>query len=220
MGRENKKEAIASLHRKQIMEAAEELFSQKGYTQTTIDDISKKSKYSRRTIYVYYKNKDDILHHIIEQGLIDLKQDIENAIKQNDDFIACYQAICIAMKQYQSQYPHSMNYINSVQSQQIDHTNLSDTVKHIFLLGTQINTLLADFIEEGKVRGIVREDVVSMLTVYVLWSSITSLLSLQQTKGQLISQQFAMSENEFLDYGFKQIINSILKVRIENKARR
>ena len=143
MGRENKKDVVAALHREQIMKAAEKLFSEKGYVQTTIDDISKASEYSRRTIYAYYENKDDIL-----------------------------------------------------------------------LLGTEINTVLASFIETGKKNGIVRKDIVPMLTVYVLWSSITSLLTLTDTQGQFICNQFSISENEFLDYGFKQLINSILEVRI------
>jgi len=81
-------------------------------------------------------------------------------------------------------------------------------------LGTEINELLATFIEKGKVDGIVRQDIVPMMSVYVLWSNITSLLTLSQTKGRFISKQFSISEDEFLDYGFKQIINSILEVRI------
>ena len=60
-----KKEAVAALHREQIMKAAEALFTEKGYEQTTIDDISKASQYSRRTLYAYYESKEDILYHII-----------------------------------------------------------------------------------------------------------------------------------------------------------
>ncbi len=65
------------------MKAAEKLFSEKGYEQTTIEDISKASEYSQRTIYVYYESKEDILYHIIEKGLIELKQNIENVIHLN-----------------------------------------------------------------------------------------------------------------------------------------
>lgn len=214
MGRENKKEAVAALHREQIMKAAEKLFSEKGYAQTTIDDISKASEYSRRTIYAYYESKDDILHHIIEKGLQSLKADIENAVNLNNDFVGGYKAICMAMSKYQSEYPHSVDNVNSANSSNFDFSNLSDTVKHILLLGTEINTILASFIENGKENGVVRQDTVPMLTVYVLWSSINALLSLAQTKGQFISKQFSISESEFLDYGFKQLINSILEVRI------
>lgn len=214
MSRENKKEAVAALHREQIMKAAEKLFLEKGYVQTTIEDISKSSEYSRRTIYAYYESKEDILYHLVEQGLIELKQNIENAINLKEDFISVYKAICIAMGKYQSEYYHSAELVNSANAANFDFENLSDTVKHILLLGTEINTILAAFIETGKEQGIVRQDIIPMLTVYILWSSITSFLSLAQKKGQFISKQFSISENEFLDYGFKQLINSILEVRI------
>ena len=60
MGRENKKAAVAALHRQQILSAAEKLFAEKGFEQTTIGEISEASAYSRRTIYAYYTSKEDI----------------------------------------------------------------------------------------------------------------------------------------------------------------
>lgn len=82
-------------------------------------------------------------------------------------------------------------------------------------LGIEINKLLAEFIENGKKNGTVRQDIIPMLSVYVMWSSITSLISPLQTKGKYIKKQFSISENEFLEYGFKQIINSVLTVHIQ-----
>ena len=250
MGRENKKDAVAALHREQILKAAEKLFSEKGYVQTTIDDISKASAYSRRTIYAYYENKEDILHHIMEKGLLALKTDIENAVNRQDDFMGGYREICMAMRNYQREYPHSSDTIKvadtshlgvfntsdtsdaantsnifktskvtdaSNTSQITNDSNLSDisdTVKSILILGEEINGLLASFIEKGKEKGIVRKEVVPLLTVYILWSGITALLTLADTKGTYICRQFNISENEFLDYGFQQLINSILEVRV------
>ena len=214
MSRKNRKEAVTVLHREQIMKAAEKLFLKKGYVQTTIEDISKASEYSRRTIYVYYESKDDILHHIIEKGLIELKQNIENAINHDENFITVYKAICLAMHKYQCEHYCSAIHINNTNVANFDFKNFSDTEKNILLLGTEINNILAAFIESGKEQGIVHKDVKPMLTVYILWSSISSFLTLAQTKGQFITKQFSISENEFLDYGFKQLINSILEVRI------
>ncbi len=134
MSRENKKEAVAALHREQIMKAAEKLFLEKGYAQTTIEDISKSSEYSRRTIYAYYESKDDILHHLVEQGLIELKQNIENAINLKEDFITVYKEICMAMSKYQSEYHHLADNVNNANPTNFDFENLSDTVKHILLV--------------------------------------------------------------------------------------
>ena len=118
------------------------------------------------------------------------------------------------MSRYQSEYHYSAGSVNNTNTANFDVENLSDTVKHILQLGTEINTMLAAFIESGKEKGVVRQDIMSMLTVYILWSNITSFLMLVQTKGKFISKQFSISENELLDYGFKQLINSILEVRI------
>lgn len=214
MGRENKKEAVAALHREKIMRAAEKLFSEKGFERTTVDDISKLSDYSRRTVYAYYQSKEDILHHIIEKGLISLKNEIEAAVNADGGFVSQYKAICAAMTEYQREYPQSFENVKSGQTADIDFGGISDTVKHIFALGEEINGLLASFIERGKASGEVRKDVEPMMTVYILWSNISSLITLAKTKGKYICSSFSVSEDEFLEYGFKQIINSVLEVRI------
>lgn len=214
MGRENKNEAVAALHRKQIMDAAEKLFSQNGFEATTIEDISKSSGYSRRTIYAYYKSKEDILHHIIEKGLLFLKEEIGNALKESSDFFTRYKTICAGLVRYHKEFPHSVENVYRAETAGKDPESCSDTVKSIFSLGTEINELLSRFIEEGKKDGIVCSDVTPLMTVYILWSSITAFITLAQTKGQFIYKQFGITEDKFFEYGFRQIINSILNEKI------
>ena len=218
MGRENKKETIAALHRSRIMKAAEALFCEKGFDQTTIDDISKASEYSRRTIYAYYERKEDILHHIIEQGLETLKEELTAAVDHGGNVIETYAKICTAMCRYQRDYPHAASVINGVSSASFDSGDLSQTVRNILTLGTDINGILTAWIEEEKKRGTVRKDVVPELTVYVLWSSLTAFLTLADTKGPFICRQCSVSQDAFLEYGFQQIFRSILdeKTGVQN----
>ncbi|MGN0462779.1 MAG: TetR/AcrR family transcriptional regulator, partial [Ruminococcus sp.] len=176
----------------------------------TIDDISKSAGYSRRTIYAYYESKEDILHHIIRNGLILLKDEVEKAIEDNSDFIQQYNGICRAMYRYQWDCPCSVENVNKFSGNDADFESISDTVKDIFALGTEINQILERFIEKGKNDGIVRQDVVPLMTVYVLWSGITSLIDMVNTKGKFLCKQFSTTEEEFLKYGFRQIINGIV----------
>lgn len=215
MGRENKKETVAALHRKKIMDAAETLFAKNGFSQTTIDDISKASEYSRRTIYAYYENKEDILHHIIERGLIVLKSDILEILNVGVDFISQYFEICKAICNYRRNCPCSAQSIDSMRTDRIKECVRSETVEHIFKLGTDINDILSGFFEGGKQAGAVCQDVNSMLSVQILWSGITSLTALADTKAEYILKQFSLTQDEFLEYGFKQLINSLLTERLE-----
>ncbi len=57
----------AEERKEQIIENAKKLFSEKGYHQTQISDIVKKSGIARGTIYQYFKNKDDIFITILER---------------------------------------------------------------------------------------------------------------------------------------------------------
>lgn len=214
MKRENRKASIAAFHREQILKAAEGLFSEKGYAQTTVEDISKASGYSRRTVYSYYESKEDILRHTIEKGLLTLKDAIARATAPDIGFLVGCRTVCAAMIRYQKECSYSVACVNQARSASLAPESLSDTEKHILLLGTEINERLAALIERGKGEGLVHQEVVPALTVYVLWSSITALLTLADTKGRFISDCFSISENELLDYGFKQIFNSILTVRL------
>ena len=213
MGRENKNEAVAALHRERILNAAEVLFSEKGFEGTTIEDISKASGYSRRTVYAYYESKDDILHRIIEKGLVSLRDGIKSAVMSDEGFVSCYKRICTEMVRYHKDCPRSFDNVNGAKSRDIG-AELSPAVKEIVALGTEINGLLADFIEKGIERGEVRSGVVPMMTVYVLWSGISSLISLAETKGEFIAKQLGISVNKFLEYGFEQLLDSILEERI------
>jgi AcrR family transcriptional regulator len=55
-----------------ILQAAKKLFVEKGVEQTTIRNIAAEIEYSVGTVYVYYKDKNDILHDLHSQGFTQL----------------------------------------------------------------------------------------------------------------------------------------------------
>ncbi len=52
-----------------IIEVASKLFSQKGYRATTLKDISDRVGLHKTSIFHYFKNKEDILMHVIQISL-------------------------------------------------------------------------------------------------------------------------------------------------------
>ncbi len=51
-----------------ILDTALELFAEKGYHQTSINDISKKAGISKGLLYNYFEGKDEVLRSIIRTG--------------------------------------------------------------------------------------------------------------------------------------------------------
>ena len=48
-----------------LIDVARKLFAQKGLTGTTMNDIANESGISRRTLYVYFSNKEEIYSAVI-----------------------------------------------------------------------------------------------------------------------------------------------------------
>lgn len=55
------------LRKKQILECAKKIFSEKGFYDTQVDDIVKTVHIGKGTIYQYFRNKEDIFLTLLEQ---------------------------------------------------------------------------------------------------------------------------------------------------------
>lgn len=56
---------------------ARELFARKGMENTTMNDIAVASKCGRRTLYTYFRNKEEIYYAVIESELELLSDDLD-----------------------------------------------------------------------------------------------------------------------------------------------
>jgi AcrR family transcriptional regulator len=70
--------------RQEIMDAAREMFVAEGYQNVSMRKIADKIGYSATTIYLYFKDKNDLLHQICEQTFARLAANIK-AINQLSD---------------------------------------------------------------------------------------------------------------------------------------
>jgi AcrR family transcriptional regulator len=50
-----------------IAQAAKTVFAERGYQGATLDEIAQRAGMSKATIYLYYKNKDDLFLHVVEE---------------------------------------------------------------------------------------------------------------------------------------------------------
>ena len=60
MGIVERKERDKELRRHQIMDAATNIFAKKGFSGATIESIAEEADFSPATIYLYFKNKDEL----------------------------------------------------------------------------------------------------------------------------------------------------------------
>ena len=70
-------EGVADNSRKaRILQAAEEVFSKRGYTQATLDEIIKVADTGKGTVYKYFGNKENLFYTLVEGKQKVLMQDL------------------------------------------------------------------------------------------------------------------------------------------------
>jgi AcrR family transcriptional regulator len=73
--------------RLKIIKEAIQVFSQKGYHQTKIADITSSLKISTGTFYLYFKNKQDVFIEAIDDIFQNMVGEAASAIKGENDFL-------------------------------------------------------------------------------------------------------------------------------------
>jgi len=71
----------------QMIEAAERLFSERGYQQTSVDDICEEVGVAHGLFYYYFDSKEDIIEAIIERMVKEIEKKLKS-IAENEDMKA------------------------------------------------------------------------------------------------------------------------------------
>ena len=63
------------------------------------------SGYSKATLYVYFKNKEQLVGVLVLESMQKLYDYINSALRQSNDTKERYKQICCALVKYQEEYP-------------------------------------------------------------------------------------------------------------------
>lgn len=84
MGIKERKEREKERRRQQIMVAAKRVFSIKSFSKATMEDIAKEAELSPGTIYLYFKNKDELFASLSLRVLHYMRNRLESVYNEKD----------------------------------------------------------------------------------------------------------------------------------------
>jgi AcrR family transcriptional regulator len=73
--------------RQEILDAARELFVHEGYANVSMRKIAEKAEYAPGTIYLYFRDKSEILESLCEETFAKLHKRLENIEKDSADLL-------------------------------------------------------------------------------------------------------------------------------------
>lgn len=209
MGR--RKKEPGSVHREAISSAAEALFARKGIDATSMDEIAEKAGYSKATLYVYFKNKEEIAGILALESMKKLHGCIHSALRNESSTRQRYGLICRALQQYQEEFPLYFKMVLDTINIDFDGRDFLPEERETYCVGELLNEELKEFINDGIREGELREELEVMTTIFSFWGMLSGLIQTAANKEAYIRRNLQLSKQEFLDYGYDTLYRSILK---------
>ncbi|MEI1277257.1 MULTISPECIES: TetR/AcrR family transcriptional regulator [Leptospira] len=147
----------AEARREQILEAALDVFSEKGYHEAGIADIAGKLNIGHGTCYRYFKNKLDILHALVDRILLGLLEVVRKESPEKSNTIEEYrnQIKNIGWELFQlfSKDPRQAKIVF------FEAMALDETVKRKVQLGIDKSARLTElYLKNGVKKGFLRKE--------------------------------------------------------------
>ncbi len=129
------------------------VFSEQGFFQSTVSQIAKEAGVADGTIYLYFKNKDDILVHFFSfktrQVFARLREEVEQADNTIDKL---RNLIRRHLEEFQSDRNMAVVYFTETHK---SHRLVEQQIKEMSKMYLDI---VAEIVEQGQEEGIIRKD--------------------------------------------------------------
>lgn len=208
--RPEKKEALARFHREQMLLAAEKCFGEKGVEGTTMEDIARLANYSKATLYVYFKNKDEIVNALILRGMRLLREKIHEAVAQEKEWTETYYAVCGAVACFYFEHPMAYEATAGEINVDLDAPGTPFIFREIYETGETINQELADFLRRGAEASVISEQDAPLQTVFILWAAISGIVRMADGKEAYL-KRMSISKDTFLQESFSFMLCALQK---------
>lgn len=178
MGINERREREKKYRRNMIIDAAEKVFFKKGFDAATMDDVAETSELSKGTLYLYFKNKDDLWHAIQLRGMTILHENFRKALNTVGDGMCKVRAIGETYYNYAQEYP---NYFHAMMTSDYAKIDMADTKSYGYQCHTcseKVMDTVASALQEGIDDASIRPNVHPMKTAYLLWGQMTGVIQI------------------------------------------
>lgn len=166
-------------HKEEIITAAEKVFFKKGYDGTTFDEIGKVAEFSRRTLYTYFKSKDDLY---LAVHLRYNRMKIESLDKGMQLAPTGYDKVFAFGEEYYkffAKYPEYLRFQLYMDVQGLDYCQIQeDTLNEFLEVNEKGFDLVAKALELGQKDGTVKKEENVIIFISYLFYSLRTMANL------------------------------------------
>jgi len=196
--------------RGEFLDAAESLYAQHGWEAVTMEQVARTARLSRALVYIYFRDKDDLLFAVGERAMKMLHQRFAAALATPGSGRDKVDAIGRAYIGYALEFRHFFDFCSRFQSHVVG-SAASPNEEACHQLAEGVMDLLVQAIEAGVADGSVSPALARepRLLGFSLWAFTHGIVQITIAKADDLARQ-GVAASVFSDYAF-ELVRTLLR---------
>ncbi|MCX7709143.1 MAG: TetR/AcrR family transcriptional regulator [Clostridia bacterium] len=207
----SRRERERQVREEEIISAAEKVLCEKGFDDASMDEIAREAQFTKRTLYQYFANKEDLYFAVILRGFKKLAEYLEEASltgrtgyeKIHRSFMGYYKFY----KEYPGQF-RLMGYIGHVKRKSRED---SERRKILMAFNNELFKATAAVIAEGQADGSISTDLDAGKAAVSLIFLMTGFFNQLATTGDTFTQAIALDLEDFSLFSMDLLFRTLKK---------
>lgn len=195
----------------EIIAAAEKIFSQKGFDEASMDEIALEAQFTKRTLYLYFENKEDLFFAAALNGFNKLFAYLQKASENEQTGFMKLLHGSRGYYQFYKDYPEILRLIGAIGPVKKKSKENSQRLKELMQIDNEMFEWVARVIAEGKADGSIRDDLDAVKVTFSIIFMMTGFFNQLSITGETFLKYVEQDPEEFSSYSMNLLFNSIKK---------
>lgn len=213
MKNETRRERERQVREGDIVAAAEKVFAQKGFNDASMDEIAQEAQFTKRTLYLYFENKEELFFAAAINGFKMLLVYLQKASeKEQTGFMKIFQG-SRGYYRFYKEFPGTLRLIGEIGQVKNKTKKDSQRLQELMQIDNEIFQWVARVIAEGKVDKSIRDDLDEKKVTFSIVFMMTGFFNQLSMTGDTYMEYFALDHEEFSEYSMNLLFDSIKNKR-------
>lgn len=193
--------------KQRIVDMAETVFLQSGYDGATLPAIADAAGYNKRTLYLYFKDKEDIFLAVVLRGLEGLCGALKQALERTGPSSSGLRDLATAFFDFSVDHPQYLDLIMAYEGRYfVYHNRTASTapapdshLEQCQQVSDEMAHLVTAAIEAGMARGGVKSDLTAHQLMLILWGQIVGVMKILRMREKNFETAFGISRRALFD---------------------
>jgi len=178
MGVTERKEREKQQRKELILAAGEHLILSKGLENTTMDDIAHECELSKGTLYLYFKNKEEIFLSISVKSMVVLRDLLKSRLIDTLNPVDMIRTIGKCYLEFFQNHKNYFKFMNLLVDHKAFHSNDGTVIRELISLEEEVWGIFVTTLQKGVDYGAFKPGTKPFEVALLLWSASNGIIQL------------------------------------------